>query len=295
MKDVQLRYALTAWKSQSFTRAAESLNISQSAVSQQINLLENEIGFPLFDRIGNGIKPSYKGSLFLVHADEALSGIEYLSNVAQQLNGEFHNFVNLGFSSNVTDILLQDVVNKVNHILPEMGLKIVTGTTRRIHRMVFQGRLDIGFTFDIDKDLVPPNLEFKNVTNSGLKLVLNPTHRLADQKRPIELLELEKEPLIVNEADIGLGKLIEKILKNADVSPKIVATSDNIHSSIMLVRNGNGITFVPTVPGQTEKLFSGVVLKQTTSNVNLPIISVKREDSGRKMDKSNLTLLHQIF
>ena len=43
MKDNQLRYALTAWKTQSFTGASETLNISQSAISQQIRLLENEI------------------------------------------------------------------------------------------------------------------------------------------------------------------------------------------------------------------------------------------------------------
>ena len=89
MKDTQLKYALAAWKELSFTGAAEKLNISQSAISQQISLLEREIGFTIFDRVGNGIKPSYKGGLFLIQADQALSGINNLSNIV--ILPGFHN------------------------------------------------------------------------------------------------------------------------------------------------------------------------------------------------------------
>ena len=295
MKDTQLKYALAAWKELSFTGAAEKLNISQSAISQQISLLEREIGFTIFDRVGNGIKPSYKGGLFLIQADQALSSINNLSNIAQQLNGEFNNFVSLGFSSNVTDILLQAIINKIKKAFPGSGLNIITGTTRRIHRMVFQGRLDIGFTFDVDKDLVPPNLEFKQVTNTELYLALYPTHRLAKYKLQIELSELQKEPLIVNEPDIGLGVLIEKFLKKAGIVPRVVATSDNIHSSIMLVRNGLGIILIPSIHNEAETLFKGVILKQTKSQFELPIISVHREGSNSKLDQSNSARLYQLF
>jgi len=295
MKDNQLRYALTAWKTQSFTGASETLNISQSAISQQIRLLENEIGFRIFERIGNGIKPSYKGSLFLIHADEALSGIDHLSNIAQQLNGQYQNIISLGFSSNVTDILLQTVTNKVKEVFPASVLKIVTGTTRRIQRMVFQGRLDMGFTFDADNDVVPPNLELKKFVDIELQLVVNPAHRLAGEKSPIELSELQNEPLIVNEGDIGLGKLIEKVLQKLDVFPQIVAISDNIHSSIMLVRNGTGVAFLPTIQGNAKAIMGGVILKNIKSKIELPIILIKRESFDSELDKTRLRPLHELF
>ena len=295
MKDNQLRYALTAWKTQSFTGASETLNISQSAISQQIRLLENEIGFKIFERIGNGIKPSYKGSLFLIHADEALSGIDHLSNIAQQLNGQYQNIVSLGFSSNVTEIILQTVTNKVKEVFPASVLKIVTGTTRRIQRMVFQGRLDMGFTFDADNDVVPPNLELKKFVDIELQLGVNPAHRLASEKSPIELSELQNEPLIVNEGDIGLGKLIEKVLQKLDVFPQIVAISDNIHSSIMLVRNGTGVAFLPIIQGNAKALMGGVILKNIKSKIELPIILIKRESFDSELDKTRLRPLHELF
>ena len=114
-------------------------------------------------------------------------------------------------------------------------------------------------------------------------------------KLPIELLELQKEPLIVNEPDIGLGVLIEKFLKKAGIVPRVVATSDNIHSSIMLVRNGLGITLIPLIHNEDETLFKGVILKQTKSQFELPIISVHREGSNSKIDQSNSARLYQLF
>ena len=57
----QLRYALSVYKERSFTGAAKRLNISQSAVSEQVKLLEEEIGFELFHRTSRGIEATDRG------------------------------------------------------------------------------------------------------------------------------------------------------------------------------------------------------------------------------------------
>ena len=59
----QLRYALSVAKERSFTRAATRLNVSQSAVSEQVSLLESEIGFPLFRRTSRGIELTERGRI----------------------------------------------------------------------------------------------------------------------------------------------------------------------------------------------------------------------------------------
>ena len=61
----QLRYALSVAKERSFTRAAKGLNVSQSAVSEQVALLEGDIGFPLFRRTPRGIEVTERGRSFL--------------------------------------------------------------------------------------------------------------------------------------------------------------------------------------------------------------------------------------
>src|ERR1043165_3773011 len=88
MNDRQLRYALTVWRERSFSKASGRLNVSQPAVSEQIALLEQELGFALFARTGRGVEPTYVGRAFLQHADQAVSGLLELTNTARQLRGD---------------------------------------------------------------------------------------------------------------------------------------------------------------------------------------------------------------
>ena len=71
----QIRYALSVAKERSFTKAATRLNISQSAVSEQVRLLEDEIGFPLFRRTSRGIEVTERGRTFLYEAGRVVYGL----------------------------------------------------------------------------------------------------------------------------------------------------------------------------------------------------------------------------
>src|SRR2546429_4975728 len=73
----QIRYALSVAKERSFTKAAKRLNISQSAVSEQIKLLEQDIGFPLFRRTSGGIELTERGRTFIIEAERDMGA--YLS------------------------------------------------------------------------------------------------------------------------------------------------------------------------------------------------------------------------
>ena len=69
----QLRYALAVSKERSFTQAAKRLNISQSAVSEQVKLLEEEIGFELFRRTSRGIESTERGRTFLYESERVVT------------------------------------------------------------------------------------------------------------------------------------------------------------------------------------------------------------------------------
>ena len=71
----EIRYALAVAKERSFTKAAARLNVSQSAVSEQVKLLEDEIGFPLFRRTSRGIELTERGRTFLYEAERVASEV----------------------------------------------------------------------------------------------------------------------------------------------------------------------------------------------------------------------------
>jgi DNA-binding transcriptional LysR family regulator len=78
----QLRYALSVYKERSFTKAAKRLNISQSAVSEQVKLLEEEIGFELFNRTSGGIESTDRGRTFLYESERVMGDLLSLSDSA---------------------------------------------------------------------------------------------------------------------------------------------------------------------------------------------------------------------
>ena len=79
----QIRYALAVAKERSFTKAAGRLRISQSAVSEQVKLLEERVGFSLFRRTGRGIEPTERGRMFLYEAERVVTDLMNLSDVAR--------------------------------------------------------------------------------------------------------------------------------------------------------------------------------------------------------------------
>ena len=80
----QIRYALSVAKERSFTGAAKRLNISQSAVSEQVHLLEQEIGFSLFRRTPRGIELTERGRTFLYEAERVVGDVLSLSDTARR-------------------------------------------------------------------------------------------------------------------------------------------------------------------------------------------------------------------
>ena len=122
----QLRYALSVAKERSFTRAATRLNVSQSAVSEQVSLLEREIGFPLFRRTSRGIELTERGRTFLYDAERVIGDVLSLSDTARRLRGAPSDTLTLGMGSGMAQIFMPRLFQDVQKALPGARLEIVT-------------------------------------------------------------------------------------------------------------------------------------------------------------------------
>ena len=98
----QLRYALVLKKHQNFKKAAEQLEISQPALSVQIQKLEDEIGIKLFNRSGSPIQITRDGELFLIKAQEVVNNAKQLSNFAQELKDDYSGSLEIGVISQLS-------------------------------------------------------------------------------------------------------------------------------------------------------------------------------------------------
>lgn len=252
MNDRQLRYAHAIWTERSFSRAAAKMGVSQPSLSEQIRLLEEELGFSLFYRNSRGVEPSVNGLAFLESASSVVNGISALKELARELKGKPGTTIRIGVNSG----LAQSLVPRISHVIGQTNtktrLELVTATTRRILRLVHQQRLDVGVVFDADIKPSSDKLVRAPLAESEIVLLVPPTHSLAKRKQPLELSELSRQPLLVNEPRIGFGKAVLERFAERDLTPEIVGDCDDLESLKYMVEAGAGLALVPRIVAEHE-------------------------------------------
>jgi DNA-binding transcriptional LysR family regulator len=275
MNDRQLRYALTVWRERGFSRAAQRLNVSQPAVSEQVRLLEDELGFKLFRRTGRGVEASYAGRTFLEHSGRAIDGLLALSETARQLKGGPRGALALGFSSGIAPALAPASLAALQPMLARNRLEVITATTRRIHRFVMERRLDAGLVIEADPRTAPPELTVERLGSVEVALITPPRHKLA-RADTVDIEALREEPLILNEPDIGYGRFVGALFADHAIKPRIAAVSDDVETVKLMVRAGLGVAIVPATSAGNETALGQVALRALSPRAECQIALIRR-------------------
>ena len=252
----------------SFTAAGAKLHVSQSAISRQILLLEDELGEPVFHRIGRRIRitPAGESLLQLSHRvfQDLQDTVSAISDKQESLNGTMRLVGGMTVCLYVFPALLAEM----RRLHPHLDLKITVGTAERSIAMLRSGAGDLGLiTLPVDvADLVSvPVLE------EELLLVTYPTHPLA-KKKVITPADLSRQHFIVFETGSITRKLVEEFFAQERIKPEIVMETENVEIIKAMVRHGLGISIVPwqaaAADVRTKQLFcsriSGHPLKRQT-------------------------------
>jgi DNA-binding transcriptional LysR family regulator len=225
----------------SFTAAGAKLHVSQSAISRQILLLEDELGEPVFHRIGRRIRitPAGESLLQLSHRvfQDLQDTVSAISDKQESLKGTMRLVGGMTVCLYVFPALLAEM--RRTH--PHLDLKITVGTAERSIAMLRSGAGDLGLiTLPVDAaDLVSvPVLE------EELLLVTYPTHPLA-KKKSITPADLSRQHFIVFETGSITRKLVEEFFTRERITPEIVMETENVEIIKAMVRHGLGISIIP--------------------------------------------------
>lgn len=157
-------------KEKNFSRTAELLYISQSAVTARIKSLENELGCTLFDRNNSSVKLSASGELFLRYADN-IAGLEEESKRLFHLSGKYDSLLTLGAPDSVWQFPLKPLLGVMHSNHPRTALKLVCEHSLAIINNVLDSIIDLGVTIE------PPQhrlLETRTLWSSRYILVASP-------------------------------------------------------------------------------------------------------------------------
>ena len=248
----QLRYALSVSRERSFTGAAKRLNISQSAVSEQVKLLEEEIGFELFHRTSRGIESTDRGRTFLYESERVMGDLLSLTDTARRLRGALSDTLMIGMGSGMAQIFIPRMFADLKRDLPGVRLEIMTAPSKNIFNELHEERIDAGIAIESNPDRLPAGLIFDRLVDAEMALITHPKHALARSKQPVDIGRLLAEPFIMSELTVGYGQVVFSLFTDLGIRPNILAVVDNIETMKMIVQAGGGIAIVPRACAENE-------------------------------------------
>jgi DNA-binding transcriptional LysR family regulator len=237
----QLEILRAVAESGSFTSAGQQLHLSQSAVSRQILLLEEELKEQLFLRLGRKIRITSAGTTLLELSRRMFDDLERtrasILDSQQQVSGTLR----LVGGMTVCLYVFPPLLKAFRRQHPGVDVKLMPGATPRLIRQLRSGAADLGLlTLPIDD----PNLVAIPVMREELLLVTAPTHALA-KKKHVTPQDLVGQPFVLFETGSNSRKSIEAFFVQEQISPRVVTETENVEIIKALVQIGMGITIIP--------------------------------------------------
>lgn len=143
----RLNCFITVYECGSYTRAAEQLHLSQTAVTRAIQLLEQELGTELFDRTHKQISATESGKVFYMEAERILHQVQLSEeNMKLYLNGDLGT-LKVGFIRNMDPSVLTGIVNEFARMNPNIHLDLSSHDQSTLYESLKEGQLDCIMTF----------------------------------------------------------------------------------------------------------------------------------------------------
>lgn len=222
----------------SFTKAAQQLNVTQSAVSHAISSLENEFGFLLLTRNKNGIALTSNGEHLLHLMQEILNKNESLKQEVAAINGLETGVINIGLFPSITVQWLPGIIKQFQTQHPMISINFYEGIYDEIHNWIQDGTVDFGFMTATSARA----FDFIPLKNDDIVCILSKEHRLHNLKK-ISFDQIENESLIV--AKWGVDDEIRKLFKKNQTIPKVKYEVAEGPAIINMVKYNLGISLLP--------------------------------------------------
>lgn len=219
-----LRYFVALSECLNFTRAAERVHVTQSTLSHQIRQLEEEIGRPLFDRVGKRVVMTEAGEVFLEYAAKALrevdQGLGAIKEDPTALAGQVH----VGATHTFNLSFIPDCVANFLARHPTAKVLVDELSADEIGTKVQSGELDLGIAY---RPSGPSNLWFEPLYNEEMVLVVAKDHPLATRKR-IRLVELHRQRLVLLPQVFATRVMLDECFRACGAEPVIAAEMNTI-------------------------------------------------------------------
>ncbi|MEQ1897216.1 MAG: LysR family transcriptional regulator [Vicinamibacterales bacterium] len=225
----------------SFTAAGSKLRVSQSAISRQILLLEQELGDQVFHRVGRRVRITPAGEALVQLSLRIFQDVQdTLADLSERQESP-RGVLRLVGGMTVCLYVFPALLAELRRHHPRLDLKVTTGSSERCIAELRSGVADLGMlTLPIDA----PDLVAVPVLQEELLLITEPSHPLA-RKRRVMASDLTRQPFVLFESGSNTRRVLDEFFLREHIDPRIVMETENVEIIKAMVRAGMGIGIVP--------------------------------------------------
>ena len=240
-----LRYFCAAAEEMHIGRAAERLAISQPPLTQQIKMLETEMGVHLFRRQGRGVVLTEAGRIFHDKARAILAQVDQAVELSREVEAGHAGRLRVGFTESASfSPTLTSILKSFRDAWPRVALVLEERPTEALFLSLEQGSLDLAFMRPPISRV--PGIATQELTSEAMMLAVPLAHQLA-RRQSVTLSELAGQDFVTypRRRGVGLSDAVLAECRRVGIAPRVVQETPQLSSLINLVSAGMGIAIVP--------------------------------------------------
>lgn len=241
----QLEYFICVAELLNFTKAAEKLYISQTAISQQIKSLEDSLNVKLFIRNNRKVSLTPAGEAFYKKSKLIVNDVNEAINEAVKTASGYNGSLKIGFTSGHSTFIIYNLVKRFLIKYPDIDITILDDNFGNLYEDLNNKNLDLVFSVDFNLKEIR-NFRFLHLNSDYLYVIMNKDHPLS-QRKSLCRSDLKDEKFVFmnrKEVPLGYDKFVSNCI-NAGFSPNIVKHCNSLESLSLLIKLGIGITILP--------------------------------------------------
>ncbi len=249
MADRRLQVFHTVARLLSFTKAAETLHMTQPAVTFQVRQLEEYFNTRLFDRTHNRISLTEAGDRVYGYSDRIFDLYSEMENSVREMTGEIRGALTIGASTTIAEYMLPSLLGDFGTRYPEVTIHLRVSNSEGIVSMVENNTIDLGV---IEAPVGNKNLVVEVCRKDQLVAIVPPNHELANRESVV-ITELLEYPFICREEGSGTREVINECLsQNSNATLNISMELGSPEAVKGAVEAGMGISVVSRATIQKE-------------------------------------------
>lgn len=236
-----LQSFITIVELEGFTKAAEHLGYAQSTITSHIQILENELGESLFDRLGKKIVLTNVGKELVPYAKQMLHVYKEIKNLTSEQNGVSGDLI-VGAGESLTIYRLGKILKEYKKSFPKVNIILKDSICSDLRSKLHSGELDIILT--IEPQIMDTDLVVKNLKDECMVIIGAPDADLEFLSTNFEG-EVATESIIFSEKGCSFRIAFENYLKQKNIKYVNSLEFSSVEAIKKCVMNGLGISFLP--------------------------------------------------